>query len=63
MRGEYAFAGQFVDEGRAYLGDVSKLLGCASIPFADKDYAPLFASRNLRLERLLSETLVNANGN
>ena len=35
----------------------------ASIPITDKYYAPLFASRNLCLERLLSETLVNANGN
>lgn len=42
---------------------VSKLLGCASIAVTDKYYAPLFASRNLRLERLLSETLVNAKGN
>ena len=43
--------------------DVSKLLGCASIPVTDKYDAPLFASRNLRLERFLSETPVNTNGN
>jgi hypothetical protein len=63
VREKYTFAGQFIDEGRAYLEDVSKLLGYASIPFTDKYYAPLFASRNPRLERLLSETLVNSKGN
>lgn len=45
------------------LEDVSKLLGHASIAVTEKYYAPWVASRKLRLERLLSETLVNAKGN
>ena len=44
------------------LEDVSKLLGHASIAVTEKYYAPWVASRKLRLERLLSETLVNAKG-
>ncbi len=45
------------------LEDVSKLLGHASIAVTEKYYAPWVASRKLRLERLLSETLANAKGN
>ena len=41
------------------LEDVSKLLGHASITVTEKYYAPWVASRRLRLERLLSETLAN----
>lgn len=41
------------------LEDVSKLLGHASIAVTEKYYAPWVASRKLRLERLLSETLAN----
>ena len=44
------------------LEDVSKLLGHASIAVTEKYYAPWVASRKLRLERLLSETLVNTKG-
>ena len=39
------------------LEDVSELLGHASIAVTEKYYAPWVASRKLRLERLLSETL------
>jgi integrase/recombinase XerD len=45
------------------LEDVSKLLGHASVAVTEKYYAPWVASRKLRLERLLSETLANAKGN
>lgn len=45
------------------LEDVSKLLGHATIAVTEKYYAPWVASRKLRLERLLSETLANAKGN
>ena len=45
------------------LEDVSKLLGHASIAVTEKYYAPRVASRKMRLEKLLSETLVNAKGN
>ena len=44
------------------LEDVSKLLGHATIAVTEKYYAPWVASRKLRLERLLSETLVNTKG-
>jgi len=44
------------------LEDVSKLLGHASVAVTEKYYAPWVASRKLRLERLLSEALVNAKG-
>lgn len=42
------------------LEDVSKLLGHASVAVTEKYYAPWVASRKLRLERLLSETLGSA---
>jgi integrase/recombinase XerD len=45
------------------LEDVSKLLGHATVAVTEKYYAPWVASRKLRLERLLSEALVNAKGN
>jgi integrase len=41
------------------LEDVSKLLGHSSIAVTEKYYAPWVASRKLRLERLLSDTLAN----
>src|SRR5271156_2063029 len=44
------------------LEDVSRLLGHASVAVTEKYYAPWVASRKLRLERLLSEALVNAKG-
>jgi integrase len=44
------------------LEDVSKLPGHASVAVTEKYYAPWVASRKLRLERLLSEALVNAKG-
>lgn len=44
------------------LEDVSRLLGHASVAVTEKYYAPWVASRKLRLERLLSEALVNTKG-
>jgi site-specific recombinase XerD len=55
------FAVRLLAKGVA-LEDVSKLLGHASIAVTEKYYAPWVASRKLRLERLLSETLVNTKG-